>query len=390
MRKYFEELEENTLSPLAIKSIYSKGKVHNEPASFNRTCFQRDRDRIVHSKSFRKLKDKTQVFVATITDHYRSRLTHTIEVSQISRHLARLLRLNEDLAECIALAHDLGHSPFGHAGESVLNSLLANEKGFEHNLHSIRIVEEIEQKYPKFPGLNLSYEVIEGLKKHNTPWDKPNQPNAFVSLEAQIANISDEIAYNNHDIDDGITSGILQLPELLQNLSLFKEANKVISKQYSSLEHHERAHLLNSHIISQQVINVFEQSMKKIKELNINSISEIQNIKTPIIYFDNSMTEQNNELRHYLFKYFYNSPQITKHNNLSKTILKNIFNYLLKRVEFIPNTFITFIQNKKYSAKQALGYYIASMTDTYTIKFCINNHLIPKEELDIFKPLLTS
>ena len=146
MRKYFEDLEENTLSPLAIKSIYSKGKVHNEPASFNRTCFQRDRDRIIHSKAFRKLKDKTQVFVATITDHYRSRLTHTIEVSQISRHLARLLRLNEDLAECIALAHDLGHSPFGHAGEAVLNSLLVNEKGFEHNLHSIRIVEEIEQK----------------------------------------------------------------------------------------------------------------------------------------------------------------------------------------------------------------------------------------------------
>ena len=204
MREYFEELEQQIYSPLAVKSQQSKGRAHHESLDASRTCFQRDRDRIIHSKAFRRLKHKTQVFISTERDHVRSRLTHSIEVSQISRHMARLLRLNEDLTEAIALAHDLGHPPFGHAGEDALNELMANDDGFEHNQQSLRIVELLESKYPNFSGLNLSYEVRCGIQKHKTPFDHPKDHHAepFVSLEAQVVNVADEITYTAHDVDD--------------------------------------------------------------------------------------------------------------------------------------------------------------------------------------------
>ncbi len=370
MREYFEKLESQLLAPYAVKSISSYGRSFDEPPSLTRTCFQRDRDRIVHSKSFRRLKDKTQVFISNVSDHYRSRLTHTIEVAQISRHLARLLRLNEDLAECIAFAHDLGHSPFGHSGEDELNNLLKNYGGFEHNLHSLRIVEEIEQKYPYFSGLNLSYEVKEGLKKHETPWDNPNQHHSYITLEAQVANIADEIAYNNHDIDDGLSSGILSIDDLIKHVDLFKQANKTISHDYSNLQYHERTHLINSAIISQQVMNAYQTSLAHIEKYRIGSLDDLQHIAKPLISFDKSLTKHNKELRTYLYQHFYQSPSIVNLNDYGKNTINTIFSFLLTKPEFVPTSFLNLHYHHGYSRELMIGYFIAGMTDNYASRFC--------------------
>lgn len=361
MRHYFEELEEAHLAPYAIKSATSKGRSFFEPPSLTRTCFQRDRDRIIHSKSFRRLKDKTQVFVATVSDDYRSRLTHTIEVAQLSRHLARLLKLNEDLTECIALAHDLGHSPFGHGGEEELNRLLNASGGFEHNLHSLRIVEEIEQKYPHFIGLNLSYEVREGLKKHHTPWDNPTQRHCFMSLETQVANIADEIAYNNHDIDDGLSSGILNLDDLILALQLFKDADTAIRANYTCLENHQLYHLINSHIISKQLMNVFQTSLDSLAKTPLTSVSDIQYLNAPIIGFDAAMHQQNKDLRKYLYTHFYRNPAIMTQNTQGQTYIRALFHFFKKNLSLIPKPF--FSSTVSYPTDTRIGYYIASLTD---------------------------
>src|SRR5271165_4080748 len=210
-REQLEQRERHYLAPYAQLSVESRGRVHPEPRALWRTEYQRDRDRVIHSRAFRRLEYKTQVFLNGTGDHLRTRLTHTIEVAAISRNLASALRLNTDLAETIALAHDLGHSPFGHKGETVLNELMRDHGGFEHNRHSLRIVEELEQKYPNFSGLNLSWEVLEGLAKHQTAFDRPGAKKGFAAknppLEAQVANLADEITYYSHDLDDGLDAG---------------------------------------------------------------------------------------------------------------------------------------------------------------------------------------
>ena len=278
MREYFEELEQQVLSPLAVKSIQSKGRKFNESLDLTRTCFQRDRDRIIHSKSFRRLKHKTQVFISTERDHVRSRLTHSIEVAQISRHIARLLRLNEDLTEAVALAHDLGHPPFGHAGETKLNELMANFDGFEHNEQSLRIVEVLESKYPKFQGLNLSYEVRSGIQKHKTPFDNPKMKSQlnFISLEAQVVNIADEITYTAHDVDDAIRANILSDSELVKNVSIWREYSNQVLSEYSNLSDNQYIYLMNSKLITSQIMNVIESSKDVIHRSGIEDNNELQ------------------------------------------------------------------------------------------------------------------
>ena len=217
-RQELEQIERQILAPFAQFSGDTRGRKYPEPPPEWRTQYQRDRDRVIHSRAFRRLEYKTQVFLNGTGDHFRTRLTHTMEVAAISRNIASALRLNTDLAETIALAHDLGHSPFGHKGETVLNELMRGHGGFEHNRHSLRIVEELEQKYPNFSGLNLSWEVLEGLAKHQTAFDRPGVKKGFTaknpSLEAQIANLADEITYYSHDLDDGLDSGLLSEKEL--------------------------------------------------------------------------------------------------------------------------------------------------------------------------------
>src|SRR6202795_3177878 len=227
-REELEEIEREHLAPYAQFSADTRGRKHKEPPPEWRTQYQRDRDRVIHSRAFRRLEYKTQVFLNGTGDHLRTRLTHTIEVAAIARNIASALKLNSDLAETIALAHDLGHSPFGHKGEAVLARLMKGHGGFEHNRHSLRLVEELEQKYPDFPGLNLSWEVREGLAKHQTAYDRPGQRKGFraknSSLEAQIANLADEITYYSHDLDDGMDSGLLSEENLVRNVRMFAQA----------------------------------------------------------------------------------------------------------------------------------------------------------------------
>src|SRR5262245_3285706 len=227
-RAELEQIERDTLAPYAQLSATSRNRDYKEPPPDWRTEFQRDRDRVIHSRAFRRLEYKTQVFLNGTGDHLRTRLTHTMEVAAIARNISRALKLNEDLAETIALAHDLGHSPFGHKGETALNRLMKDYGGFEHNRQSLRIVEELEQKYPRFRGLNLTWEVREGLMKHSTAYDRPGKRKGFAarnpSLEAQVANLADEITYYSHDLDDGLDSGLLSEEQLRRHVRIWRQA----------------------------------------------------------------------------------------------------------------------------------------------------------------------
>src|SRR6185312_2935020 len=257
LRQELEHIERQTLAPFAQFSGDSRGRKYKEAPPEWRTQFQRDRDRVIHSRAFRRLEYKTQVFLNGTGDHLRTRLTHTMEVAAISRNIASALRLNTDLVETIALAHDLGHSPFGHKGETVLNQLMRGQGGFEHNVHSLRIVEELEQKYPTFPGLNLSWEVLEGLAKHQTAFDRTGVKKGFIdknpSLEAQIANLADEITYYSYDLDDGLDSELLSEKELIRNVRIFAQAAKLVKKEFGNLAEESRRYFIIRTIIDMQI-----------------------------------------------------------------------------------------------------------------------------------------
>src|SRR5215469_172934 len=274
-REELEQLERQKLAPYAQFSADTRGRKYREPPPEWRTQYQRDRDRIIHSRAFRRLEYKTQVFLNGTGDHFRTRLTHTIEVAAIARNIARALKLNEDLAEAIALAHDLGHSPFGHKGEAVLNSLMSKHGGFEHNRHSLRIVEELEQKYPDFPGLNLSWEVREGLVKHYTAFDHPGKRRDFdaknSSLEAQIANLADEITYYSHDLDDGLDSGLLSESKLERNVDIWAYASRLVRKEHGKLPDECRRSFTIRTIIDIQVKDVVDTSERLILSAGADS-----------------------------------------------------------------------------------------------------------------------
>src|SRR5947209_3207823 len=259
-RLELEMLERHILAPYAQLSAETQGRKYKEAPPAWRTQYQRDRDRVIHSRAFRRLEYKTQVFLNGTGDHLRTRLTHTIEVAAISRNITRALKLNEDLAETIALAHDLGHSPFGHKGEKVLNRLMKGHGGFEHNRHSLRIVEELEQKYPLFSGLNLSWEVREGLVKHYTAYDHPSKRKGFdarsSSLEAQVANLADEIAYYSHDLDDGLDSGLLSEKQLNREVRIWRQAARTVKKEYGDLPDECRRYFIIRTIIDMPVKDV--------------------------------------------------------------------------------------------------------------------------------------
>src|SRR6266700_4775899 len=264
-----EASERAVLAPFAEKSGDSRGRECPEPSHGYRTEFQRDRARIIHSRAFRRLEYKTQVFLNGTGDHLRTRLTHTIEVAGISRNLARALRLSEDLAEAIALAHDLGHSPFGHKGEAILNELMKDHGGFEHNRQSLRVVELLEQKYPLFPGLNLSWETREGLAKHFTAHDRPGKSKGLdarsSSLEAQVANLADEIAYYSHDLDDGLSSGLLSEAQLSEAVRIWHEAADAVKRDYGDLPDECRRYFIIRCIIDEYVRDVVETTEQKIR-----------------------------------------------------------------------------------------------------------------------------
>lgn len=367
MRDYFEELEIQTLSPLALKSRFSKGRRFEEPHSGNRTCFQRDRDRIIHSKAFRRLKHKTQVFVASESDHYRSRLTHSLEVAQISRHMGRLLKLNEDVCEAIALAHDLGHTPFGHAGEKTLSELMRDFGGFEHNLQSLRIVDDLETKYPQFPGLNLSFEIREGLHKHSSPWDHPEGADHFVSLEAQVCNLGDEISYNNHDLDDGLRSGILDLELLVADVTLWREAKALVQAQYSNLSDGDLKYLINSYLISSQIEDVVRTTEAEVSRSGIDTMDDLQQATTHLVRFSPEMRDKATELREYLFDQFYTHPHVYRMNQKGQHMIRCLFGAFSEDMKLLPTRYQDMIGGER-STERVIADYIAGMTDTFAEK----------------------
>jgi dGTPase len=364
-----ERSEARHLAPYAQTSSTSRGRVHPEDQHRFRLDFQRDRDRIVHSRSFRRLEYKTQVFLNGSGDHLRTRLTHTIEVAAISRNIASALKLNTDLAETIALAHDLGHSPFGHKGETVLARLMKGHGGFEHNQHSLRIVEQLEQKYPSFPGLNLSWEVREGLAKHHTAYDHPGERRGFAaknsSLEAQIANLADEITYYSHDLDDGLDSELLSEKNLAANVRVWAHAAKLVKKQFGILPDESRRYFIIRTIIDMQIHDVVENSERLIAKAGVKSADDVRLYSRPLIAYSPKRRAQNLELRKYLYKNLYYNPVVHKPNLRAVKLLGELFNYYLKHPKEIGES--SRKRLKKIGLHRAVCDYLAGMTDRYVL-----------------------
>src|SRR5947209_6624911 len=326
-----------TLAPFASDPSVSRGRefpLEGALARGPRSPYQRDRDRIVHSVAFRRLRHKTQVFVAPDGDHYRVRLTHSIEVAQIGRTIARALGLNEDLTEALCLAHDLGHPPFGHAGEHALDAALADAGGFDHNAHTLRIVTRLETPYPDFDGLNLSWEALEGLAKHNGPVREPTWAmteanadwdldlNTWPSLEAQVAAIADDVAYDNHDIDDGLRSGLLDLDELIE-LPLIKRYWVAIGERHSgiSIEKHQRA--LVRDMIGAMVRDVLAETQRRIREAGVATIDDVRGAGRVLAGFSGGLGTEERELKHFLYARLYDAPELKTVREDAERVVSN-------------------------------------------------------------------
>lgn len=362
-REQIEAREVESLAPYSLKCSESRGRTHAEPEDPFRSCFQRDRDRVIHSKAFRRLKGKTQVFVAHYGDHYRSRLDHSMEVAQFSRDIARTLNLNEDLAEAIGLAHDLGHTPFGHAGQDEMNLLMKEYgDGFEHNEQSRRVVEFLEKKKPAYRGLNLSFEVMDGLIKHRTAYDHPNAPdNLMPSLEAQVVNIADEIAYQNHDIDDGLRSGILTL-EQLDRLAIWK---RVKEKVDPTLNDPYLIPAMISGLISLMVDDLTGNTDRLIGKYKIQTVDQIYKTRHPLSGFSSQIQRESNDLKTFLYKNFYQSPGVAEYNKQGKQVIRFLFIAMMRDNTLLPKK----IRQNPYEEKMHVMVkdYIVGMTDQFAL-----------------------
>jgi dGTPase len=368
-RQQLEQIERQILAPYAQFSADSRGRKYPEPPPDWRTEYQRDRDRVIHSRAFRRLEYKTQVFLNGTGDHLRTRLTHTMEVAAVTRNISRALRLNEDLAETIALAHDLGHSPFGHKGEVVLNRLMKKHGGFEHNRHSLRIVEEIEQKYPRFPGLNLTWEAREGLVKHYTAYDHPSKRKDFdaksSSLEAQVANLADEITYYSHDLDDGLDSGLLSEKKLNRDVRIWRDATRIVTNEYGKLPDECRRYFIIRCIIDMQVRDVVETTEARILKAGVQSADDVRLQVRPLVQYSPERRELNLELREYLYENLYYNPVVHEPNLRAVRMLEELFNYYLKHTGEIGEQARK--RMRKIGRHRAICDYLAGMTDRYTM-----------------------
>ncbi|MFO1462692.1 MAG: deoxyguanosinetriphosphate triphosphohydrolase [bacterium] len=367
-RQDLEAYEAKTLAPYASHSAQSMGREYPQEEHPYRTRFQRDRDRIVHSKAFRRLEYKTQVFVNHEGDHYRTRLTHSLEVAQISRSIARMLRLNEDLSEAICLAHDLGHPPFGHSGQDVMNELMKDKGGFEHNRQSLRIVTVLEDRYPHFPGLNLSFEVLEGISKHFTDYDLPDgrgfhregQP----SLEAQIANLSDEIAYNNHDLDDGLRSGMITL-EQLREVEIWQELFEAVERELPEARLKTKVHEAIRRLINRLVTDLVEHTMEGIETHGIRTIEDVRQAPRQLVGYSERVRGKNAELKKFLFKNLYRHYRVERMADKAERILRNLFKAYTHNPKILPPW--VFDRAGSDDPMRAICDYIAGMTDRYAL-----------------------
>ena len=359
----------------------SKGRIFKESLSKYRTPFQRDRDRIIHSASFRRLKHKTQVFVNTEGDHYRTRITHSMEVAQIARSIAHYLNLNEDLAETLSLAHDLGHTPFGHAGEDALNECMEEHGGFDHNLQTLRVVMFLENKYLKFNGLNLSIETLEGLLKHNGPVDDLATVekligikkfknminfNTYPSLEAQISSLSDDIAYNNHDIQDGINANLFKLEELVE-INFFKGIYKKYKNKINKQNYKIATYQIIRDSIDLMIKDLISNTIKNLKYNNVKSNRDLNKTNFLIVDFSDNIKNSENEIKFFLRTKMYNNKNVLAKNNKGKIIIKKLF----KKIKNNPKKFIPKDQLAK-DKYRAISDFISGMTDRYAIN--LNNN----------------
>jgi dGTPase len=368
-RQELEQLEQHTLAPYAQMSGATRGRKFKEAPSPWRTEYQRDRDRVIHSRAFRRLEYKTQVFLNGTGDHLRTRLTHTMEVAAIARGIARALKLNEDLTETIALAHDLGHSPFGHRGEHVLDRLMKDHGGFEHNHQSLRVVEELEQKYSKFPGLNLSWEVREGLVKHFTAYDHPSKRKGFdaknSSLEAQVANLADEITYYSHDLDDGLDARLLSEDELDRNVTVWRDAARRVKREQGPMPEECRRYAIIREMIDGQVRDVVETTERMIGAAGVQSADAVRLQQRALVQYSASRRKLNIEMRKYLYRNLYFSKQVDEANTRAVRILEEVFNFYLAHPKEIGEQSRKRI--KREGLHRAVCDYIAGMTDRYVM-----------------------
>ena len=348
------------LSNYATFSQKTKGRMIFENHIDERTCFQRDRDRILHSAAFRRLKHKTQVFLNEQGDYYRTRLTHTIEVSQISRSISFALNLNEDLTEAIALSHDLGHPPFGHAGEEILNEKMISFGGFDHNEQALRILCELEKRYPNFIGLNLCWETLDGIIKHNGIIDKPRQflkildskfqfdLNSNTSLEGQVAAIADDIAYLTHDFDDGLNSGILNINQI-KNLPIIDMIIKEICNKFRNITDQFLAHEMVRRLISVLVQDTINNSKLNIKNYNIQSVENVKHCPKPIVCFSSKTLSNVSVIRDFLLNKLWHHPKVDKSKSLGKKVISDLFDFFIKD----PNILIN--EEKLYNNKKTMA-----------------------------------
>jgi dGTPase len=358
---------EALLAPQAQRASESVGRLRPESEHSFRSCYQRDRDRIVHGTSFRRLDGKTQVFLNGKGDHYRTRLTHTIEVASISRTVARALGLNEDLAEAIALAHDLGHTPFGHGGEETLDRLMKDHGGFDHNGQSLRVVEVLEESYPQQPGLNLSHEVLEGLRKHDRTLSHPalgTHPSP--SLEAQIANVADEIAYYGHDLEDGLASGLLPEKDL-ESLELWREASEKAFSESSGLlaSAGPRTHrkFIIRCLINREVEDLVSTSREAIRSSAVSTVDDVRRHPVKLIGYSPELKSRNAELRRHLYANFYHHPEVQGTNETACRQMESVYADLVNNPAHLGSRSLTRLERD--GLHRVVADYVAGMTDSY-------------------------
>ncbi len=378
-REWLEECETRKLADYAVKSADTVGRtLHGPEEDEYRTCFQRDRDRVLYSKYFKDLQYKTQVFRIVEGDFYRTRLTHTLEVAQHARTLSRALRLNEDLCEAIALAHDLGHTPFGHIGEETLNEILKADGGFEHNLQSLKIVDELEKRYERYDGLNLCYETREGIARHTTTYDDPKAPIEFQrfprpSLEAQIVNIADPLAYCAHDLEDALNAGYLQFEEIeaYENplVQKFLEQCRARYPRFESAGKVIKSRLFVRTIIETTNLLVIEETGKNILKFRIHSVEAARKTDADMVAAPQKDWEDFKDLKRFLFQRVYQSPQVCIMNEKGRLILKRIFEHLDRKPEMLPRNFRSRLENASARAekRRVIGDYLSGMTDRYAM-----------------------